>query len=64
MTQKTGQTALQGLAKEMCKLILRWFPVMKRVYPENVALHLAIESADIACKALFEELEGVKNYGD
>ena len=64
MARRTGVPTLMDIASRMCKLIVAFAPIIRRVYPDSTALHLALDSALVACQALHEELETVREYGD
>lgn len=64
MARRTGVSSLQEVARRMCKLIVAFAPIIRRVYPDSTALHLALDTAMTACDALFQELETVREYGD
>lgn len=61
MTQRTGVFSLLQVSKRMCKLILAFAPIIRRVYPENTALQLALEAAMASCEVLEQELSEVYN---
>lgn len=64
MAKRTGITTLRTIAKTMCKLVLSYGETIKKIYPENTALHIAIDTADAACHALFVQLDELIEYGD
>ena len=64
MIKRTGASTLNTLAKRMCLLTVRFAPLIRRAFPDNTALHLAIDAANAACAALSIELEKVIEYGD
>lgn len=64
MARRTGITAMQDVARRMCNLAVAFTPIIKKVFPDSVALHLAIETANTACAVLYEEIEKVREYGD
>jgi hypothetical protein len=64
MTQRTGVPTLINTASKMCKIILLFSPTIRRIYPDAVVLHLALETAMAACGELEKELEKVRAYGD
>lgn len=63
MTRRTGVPSLIDVAREMCRLITKFTPVIQRLYPENVALQAALAAANTACGALDEELIKVRELG-
>lgn len=58
MTRRTGLPSLRDVAKEMCRLLTKFTPVIAAAYPENAALLAALAAANAACAALVEEVEG------
>jgi len=60
---RTGVPSLIKVAKELCRLILLFGPVITRLYPDNSALHVAMSAASAACQTFHEELEKVKEIG-
>ena len=63
MTRRTGVPSLISVAREMCRLILVFSPIIRRAYPSNTALHVALEAANAACDVLRQELEEVREFG-
>lgn len=63
MATKTGVPSLIQVARRMCKLITAFSPIIRRVYPDNEALLLALDAAMTACSVLDAELEAVREYG-
>ena len=64
MAQKTGVPSLMAVAREMCRLIVNFTPVIERLYGDNAALMAALAAANAACSALHAELAAVREYGD
>lgn len=64
MAKRTGVTSLRQVAKTLCRLVLDYGEIIKKIYPDNTALHLAIDTADVACHALFVQLDALVEYGD
>lgn len=64
MARRTGVSSLQKVARNMCRLILAFSPIIRRIYPSNTALHVALDTAMAACGVLEQELELVREYGD
>jgi hypothetical protein len=60
MAVKTGVPTLIQVAQRMCQLINAFAPIIRRVYPDNTALHVALETAQAACMVLHNELEDVR----
>jgi hypothetical protein len=64
MARRTGVPALLHIAKEMCRLITKFTPVITQLYPTNTALLAALAAANTACAALEAQLAAVREYGD
>lgn len=63
MGQRTGVPAIIKVAKEMCRLINLFTPVIQKLYPTNTALLAALAAANAACGVLHLELEEVQTVG-
>jgi len=57
MARRTGLATLRFFAYRMCNLITSWTPVIKRIYPDNTALFLALDAANVACEVLVTEID-------
>jgi hypothetical protein len=55
--RRTGLPSLRKVAREMCRLIYAFTPVIRKLYGDNVALMAALESANVACDALVEAID-------
>lgn len=64
MARRTGVSTIKGLAQRLCQLTTAFSPIIRRVFPDNVALHVALDTANAACAVLVNELEAVTEYGD
>lgn len=64
MARRLGNVKLQSIARVMCKSIVAFAPAIRKAYPDNTALHLALETAMLACEALEQQLEAIRVYGD
>jgi hypothetical protein len=64
MPAKTGVPSLQNVAKELCRLVLKFEPILVVVYATNPALLTALAAAGAACRELEKELAKVREYGD
>lgn len=64
MAKRLGVFSTQRAAKRLCSLVTKFSTIIKITYPENSALHLALDAAVLACSALDTELEAVREYGD
>lgn len=64
MAKRTGVPSLLIVAKEMCRLITKFAPIITAAYPSNAALQAALAAALAACAALGDQLMAVREYGD
>lgn len=60
---RTGAPTLHKVARQMCKYIVQFEPLLRKAYPDNVALQTALSAALVACSALDEELVAVLEPG-
>lgn len=58
MGRRTGLPSLRVVAREMCRLVTKFTPVIQRLYPENAALTAALLAANAACAELVTEIDG------
>lgn len=63
MTRRLGVPSLIDVAKEMCRLITLFSPIIQRAYPNNAALLAALAAANAACATLHLECEKVREFG-
>lgn len=61
--RRTGLPSLDKIAREMCRLIVTFTPIIRSLYPENAALLAALAAANAACEALEEQISGVLQEG-
>lgn len=64
MARRTGVPAILIVAKEMCRLIVKFTPVIEALYPSNATLLAALATANAACSALHSQLMAVREIGD
>ena len=64
MAKRTGVFTLMNLAKQMCRGIVFFTPVIRLAYPGNIILMAALDTANAACHALEEALQDVVVAGD
>lgn len=64
MASRTGVPAIIAVSKEICRLIVKFTPVIKKEYPDATALHDALDVASTACSVLVPLLEAVREIGD
>lgn len=60
MAVKTGVPTMLQVALRLCQLINAFSPIIRRVYPDNTSLHVALETAQAACLVLHNELADVR----
>lgn len=63
MARRTGIPTLLFIMKRGCSLIAKYGTTIKTLNPSNTALALAIDAAFVACSALADQLELVRDYG-
>lgn len=61
--RRTGLTTLKNLAQKSCILIARFSPLIRRVYPDATALHLAMDALNLACGEFVEQANEVLPEG-
>lgn len=64
MATRTGVPSLITVANELCRLIVKFSPVIQLAYPGNSAVLAALAAANAACAALSEELVAIREIGD
>ena len=64
MARRTGIPSLIAAAREVCRLLFLFTPLIKELFPTNTNLHDALDAANLACGALVEELVPVREVGD
>jgi hypothetical protein len=64
MAQRNGVPTMVIVAKNLCRLIVKFTPAITAQFPSNAALLAALAAANTACAALAAQLELVKAYGD
>lgn len=50
--KRDGLYSLHKTAKELCEFIVKFAPVIQRLYPANEELQVALQAALTACQAL------------
>jgi len=63
-SRKTGIPTLMLVARRMCRLLVKFTPIITALYGDNPTLIAALAAANAACEALFLELQEVREYGD
>lgn len=56
MASRTGLPALKKVGSEMCRLIVKFAPVIQLAYPDSPALQAALAAALAACQELEKEI--------
>lgn len=56
MARKIGFYSIRKHAELLCKYVQKFTPVILALYPNNVALHDALQAANLACSALTAEI--------
>ncbi|KKL58349.1 hypothetical protein LCGC14_2226280 [marine sediment metagenome] len=64
MAQRTGLSSLRKAAVTMCRLVTAFSPLIKKLFPDDTALHTALDAMGIACSVLIVELDKVIVLGD
>lgn len=64
MAQRNGVPTMILVAKELCRLLAKFTPIITAQFPSNTALLAALAAANTACAALAAQLQLVKEYGD
>jgi hypothetical protein len=59
MAQRSGLPTILQLAKQLCKFISVWTPVIQKFYGGNAALMAALASANAACAVLAAAIDDV-----
>jgi len=62
--QRNGVASIKNVADELCRLVTKFGPLIRRIWPDNTDLHLALDAAETACSLLREELPKVMPEGD
>jgi hypothetical protein len=63
MAQRIGFYSLRKAAREICRLITKFTPVIQAAYPDSETLLLALAAANAACAALVESIDEVAPQG-
>jgi hypothetical protein len=62
--RRTGLPTINKLAKDMCKYTTRYDPIIRKLFPESVAVLAALETANAACAVLVQQSELVIDEGE
>lgn len=63
MARRIGFYSIKAAARELCRLIFFFTPVIKAVYPSAAALHAALAAANAACEVLYDEIVEIEPAG-
>jgi len=63
MAQRIGFYSLRKVAREMCRLLTLFSPIIRNAYPNNATLQAALAAAMAACDELREEIDKVAPVG-
>lgn len=61
--RRLGVWTLHKLSRQMCKYVVQFTPLIRNAFPENTAVLVALEAANVACAALEAELEPLLEQG-
>lgn len=64
MAKRTGVPTMLQVSKNLCRLVVKFEPVIRATYPANNALSVALTAALTACQVLVTELDAVREIGD
>jgi len=64
MARRTYIPTIIAVTKRLCQVIVLATPIIKKTYPDNSALQLALDAANVACAALNEQAQIVREIGD
>ena len=64
MAKRTGVPTMIMVARDLCRLVVKFTPVIQNLYPANATLQAALAAALTACQALDAELSAVREIGD
>ena len=64
MASRTGLPTMLRIARELCRLITKFTPVIEVAFPGNTALLAALAAANAACATLHSEIVAVTVLGD
>lgn len=63
MTSRIGFYSIRKTAREMCRLVTKFTPVIRLLFPESPALLAALDAANAACAVLVQEIDEVAVQG-
>jgi len=62
-TRRIGFYSLRKVGRELCRLIYVFTPIIRREFPDSLALLAALEAANVACDALVKEIDETAEPG-
>lgn len=64
MASRNGVPTMLKVAKELCRLLALFTPVILKQFPDRPELSAALAAANAACGVLATQLEQVRHLGD
>lgn len=64
MATRTGLPSIYKIARELCRLLTKFGPVIRALYPDNATLLAALAAAETACHNLVDEIKAAVEPGD
>lgn len=61
--RRIGFYTLRKAAYEICKYVPLFTPIIKKTFPDNTALHDALEAANLACGVLVAAIDNQAEPG-
>lgn len=61
---RNGVPTMMIVAQKMCRLIVKFTPIITLQFPTNTDLLASLAAANVACAALEAQLALVREYGD
>lgn len=63
MAKRNGFYSLRVVARELCRLVVKFTPIIQAQFPSNTTLLAALEAANLACAVLIAEIDEVAEVG-
>lgn len=63
IVQKIGFYSIRKAAKELCRLVVKFTPIIRNTFPDNATLLSALATANAACEALHEQIDEADDTG-
>lgn len=61
--RRDGRTSLLKTGRELCRLLVKFTPLIRTLYPDATELIAALAAANIACEALEVALKAFETPG-